>query len=111
MLKYETNDKILEFYSGNSLACKFKRVPIVLYFFFSIQHLAFDQAEQKKSNRVTTAITITHGTQHMGRSGSCYPYCSTAVAVRVAAATTKKNHCEDSSLESSASSMVVNMNM
>jgi len=39
---------------------------------------------------VTTAITITHGTQHMGRSGSCYPYCSTAVAVRVAAATTKK---------------------
>jgi len=90
MLKYETNDKILEFYSGNSLACKFKRVPIVLYFFFPFSIWLSTKPNKKKSNRVTTAITITHGTQHMGRSGSCYPYCSTAVAVRVAAATTKK---------------------
>jgi len=59
---------------------------------FCIHYLAFDQAEQK-NNRVTRAITITHGTQHMGRSGrsrscscscSCYPYCCTVVVVRVA---------------------------
>lgn len=64
--------------------------PLFYTFFFPFSIWLSTKPNKKKSNRVTTAITITHGTQHMGRSGSCYPYCSTAVAVRVAAATTKK---------------------
>jgi len=65
-------------------------VSPLFYTFFFHSAFGFRPSRTKKSNRVTTAITITHGTQHMGRSGSCYPYCSTAVAVRVAAATTIK---------------------